>query len=285
MRRIKRIIRDNFDAGVKERERSDDYDILIATDAISEGFNLHRAGMIINYDIPYNPTRVIQRVGRINRVNKKVFDELYICNFFPTPTGERETNVEKIAKLKMHLINSLLGEDTRILSENENLNNYFAEQYREEKERDEYLSWDARYRKDWMAVRNNESIMREVYAIPHRARIARNFSEKGVVSFAKRDGNYIFAYGKTPETVEIVSPEIGLRLFDKVVEDEKPERTTVNFDPIYAMAKEHMFRDNTKPPIKGKRKQNALAKVSLLREKYPAAEDICRDIEKIIKDF
>ena len=60
-----------------------DYDILIATDAISEGFNLHRAGIIFNYDIPYNPTRVIQRVGRINRINKKVFDELFIYNFFP----------------------------------------------------------------------------------------------------------------------------------------------------------------------------------------------------------
>ena len=47
--------------------------ILVATDAISEGYNLHRAGTIINYDIPYNPTRVIQRIGRINRVNKKVF--------------------------------------------------------------------------------------------------------------------------------------------------------------------------------------------------------------------
>jgi len=63
---------------------------LIATDAISEGYNLHRAGTIFNYDIPYNPTRVIQRLGRINRINKKVFDELFVYNFFPTTTGEKE---------------------------------------------------------------------------------------------------------------------------------------------------------------------------------------------------
>lgn len=42
---------------------------------------------MINYDIPWNPTRVIQRVGRINRIGKKVFDELYIFNFFPSEQG------------------------------------------------------------------------------------------------------------------------------------------------------------------------------------------------------
>jgi len=63
----KEIIRTNFDAGYKSEMQQDDYKVLIATDAISEGYNLHRAGAIFNYDIPYNPTRVIQRVGRINR--------------------------------------------------------------------------------------------------------------------------------------------------------------------------------------------------------------------------
>ncbi len=72
----KKIIQLNFDAGNDTIFQKNDYDILIATDAISEGYNLHRAGTIFNYDIPYNPTRVIQRVGRINRVNKKVFDKL-----------------------------------------------------------------------------------------------------------------------------------------------------------------------------------------------------------------
>ena len=78
----KERIRANFDAGLRKELQKDDFDILIATDAISEGYNLHRAGEIFNYDIPYNPTRVIQRIGRINRINKKVFEHLYIFNFF-----------------------------------------------------------------------------------------------------------------------------------------------------------------------------------------------------------
>ena len=62
---------------------------------LAEGFNLNRAGTIFNYDIPYNPTKVIQRIGRINRINKKMFDELYIYNFFPTETGEKEVRQKK----------------------------------------------------------------------------------------------------------------------------------------------------------------------------------------------
>ena len=72
-------INQNFDAS--STDQLDDYDILLSTDRISEGFNLNRAGMIINYDIPWNPVRVIQRVGRINRISRKVFDKLYIVNF------------------------------------------------------------------------------------------------------------------------------------------------------------------------------------------------------------
>ena len=78
------IIKKNFDASAENQQN--DYDVLVATDTIAEGFNLNRAGSIFNYDIPYNPTKVIQRVGRINRINKKLFDEIRIYNFFPTET-------------------------------------------------------------------------------------------------------------------------------------------------------------------------------------------------------
>ena len=63
------LINKNFDAAHKNP--TDDFDVLLSTDRISEGFNLNRAGMIINYDIPWNPVRVIQRVGRINRISKR----------------------------------------------------------------------------------------------------------------------------------------------------------------------------------------------------------------------
>ncbi|MGC8866898.1 MAG: helicase-related protein [Elusimicrobiales bacterium] len=102
----------NFDASYDKQE--DKYDILLTTDKISEGFNLNRAGMVINYDIPWNPVRVIQRVGRINRISKKVFESLYIVNFFPTEKGSDLVKSREIATNKMFLIHNALGEDAKI---------------------------------------------------------------------------------------------------------------------------------------------------------------------------
>ncbi|MFN3480802.1 MAG: helicase-related protein [Thermodesulfovibrionales bacterium] len=104
----------NFDASYPEKKQANDYDILLTTDKISEGFNLNRAGMVINYDIPWNPVRVIQRVGRINRISKKVFDSLYIVNFFPTEKGADLVHSRDIAANKMFLIHNALGEDSKI---------------------------------------------------------------------------------------------------------------------------------------------------------------------------
>lgn len=105
------IIR-NFDAA--NSNPLDNYDILLCTDKLSEGFNLNRAGMIINYDIPWNPVRVIQRLGRINRISKKVFDHLYIVNFFPTEQGAELVKSRQIAQNKMFMIHNTLGEDAKI---------------------------------------------------------------------------------------------------------------------------------------------------------------------------
>lgn len=281
----KETIQKNFDAGLDKSKQENDYDIIIATDAISEGFNLHRAGAVINYDIPYNPTRVIQRIGRINRINKKVFEELYIFNFFPTATGEVETRTRAISTLKMDLIHFLLGEDTKIFTKDEDLRNYFAKQYQEEKDKTESLSWDAKYRDEWMRFKNNPEIKKQIATIPHRARIARKFAIQGVVAFAKRNGNFVFAFGKTPETVRIVAPEIALPLFNDITENEKSFGTTANFEPIYKIAKEHIFKDNTKPPIAGRRKQDAITKLKYLGENYAQAKELCADITRAIKDL
>ena len=110
-------INTNFDA--VHTIQNDDYDILLSTDKLSEGFNLNRASTVINYDIPWNPVRVIQRVGRINRISKKVFDKLYIINYFPTEQGADIVKSREIAEQKMFMIHQTLGEDTRIFDPDE----------------------------------------------------------------------------------------------------------------------------------------------------------------------
>lgn len=111
------VVKSNFDASFETQ--NDDYDILIATDKLSEGFNLNRAGLVVNYDIPWNPTRVIQRVGRINRIGKKVFENLYIFNFFPSKKGEEIVSKRATAEAKMFAIHKTLGEDSKMFSEDE----------------------------------------------------------------------------------------------------------------------------------------------------------------------
>ena len=108
----------NFNAQYKG-EKENLFDILITSDKLSEGFNLNRAGVIINYDIPWNPTRVIQRVGRINRIGAKVFDELYIYNFFPSEAGASVVQIREIAMQKMFLIHNALGEDAKMFDADE----------------------------------------------------------------------------------------------------------------------------------------------------------------------
>ena len=114
---LNRKISANFDAS--HLNPADDFDVLLSTDRISEGYNLNQAGMVINYDIPWNPVRVIQRVGRINRISKKVFEELFIVNFFPTEKGATLVKSREIACNKMFLIHEVLGEDAKIFDVDE----------------------------------------------------------------------------------------------------------------------------------------------------------------------
>lgn len=106
----------NFDA--KAKNQKDDYRILIATEVLSEGVNLHRSNVVINYDIPWNPTRMMQRVGRINRVDTK-FDTIYTFNFFPTVQSNNELKLKEAAEAKIHAFLTLLGGDAALLTEGE----------------------------------------------------------------------------------------------------------------------------------------------------------------------
>lgn len=240
----KKTIRENFDAGLKKDFQKDDYQILIATDAISEGYNLHRAGTIFNYDIPYNPTRVIQRIGRINRINKKMFDKLYIYNYFPTDIGEQETRTKQISTLKMAMIHAIMGEDTKALTSDEQLNAFFKERYRKELASSEELSWDTKYRRILDSVKNTD-IHLEALDIPHRARIGRNAEKpiQGVLLCGKKGNDFVFKLGQHDDINPIsISAEDAFGLFE-ADESEKPLAVSNQFEPVYQAVKARLFKD------------------------------------------
>src|SRR5205807_437383 len=111
----------NFDA--RAFRPRDDFRILVATEVLSEGVNLHRSNAVINYDIPWNPTRLIQRVGRVNRVDTK-FDTIHTYNFFPTDESNDLIKLKEAAEAKIHAFIEMLGADARLLTEGEEIKSH-----------------------------------------------------------------------------------------------------------------------------------------------------------------
>jgi len=110
------IITANFDP--KYKEKRDDLKILIATDVLAEGINLHRSNVLINYDLPWNPTRVLQRAGRVNRLGSN-FPNVHIFNFFPTSHSDEHLGLEVNITNKIQMFHDILGEDAKYLSDGE----------------------------------------------------------------------------------------------------------------------------------------------------------------------
>jgi superfamily II DNA/RNA helicase/HKD family nuclease len=110
------IITANFDP--KHKEKRDNVKILIATDVLAEGINLHRSNVLINYDLPWNPTRVLQRAGRVNRLGS-TFSNVYIFNFFPTTQSDEHLGLEVNITNKIQMFHDILGEDAKYLSDGE----------------------------------------------------------------------------------------------------------------------------------------------------------------------
>ena len=99
---------------LKENEKEIDY--LIATDKLSEGQNLQDCGIIINFDLHWNPVRMIQRNGRINRLGSQ-HKEIFIKNFRPTEQLESYLNLVRKLEDKINLIRYTIGSDQSVLDE------------------------------------------------------------------------------------------------------------------------------------------------------------------------
>lgn len=111
---IKDIIAENFDANYKGKQK-DDYDIIVTTEVLAEGVNLHRANAILNYDSPWNAARLIQRIGRVNRIGSKS-KAVFVYNFFPSAQGNSEISLVENAYRKLQAFHTQFGEDDRVFN-------------------------------------------------------------------------------------------------------------------------------------------------------------------------
>ncbi|MGA1847588.1 helicase-related protein [Deferribacter abyssi] len=213
-------IYENFDASYEKK--SNDYDILLCTDKISEGFNLNRAGIVINYDIPWNPVRVIQRLGRINRIGKKVFDKLYIVNFFPTEKGANIVKSREIAANKMFMIHNILGEDARIFDESEEISP--SELYSKIMTNPEELEEESFYTKvlnKYEEIKKKyPQVIENIQKFPYRIKVAKKYEKDELLVFYKK--NRLFVLG-----IDYNSPDKKIKSFSL---EEVIPRIEVDYD-------------------------------------------------------
>ena len=116
-REVEDDIRANFDANYRGTPRND-YRIIVTTDVLAEGINLHRANTILNYDTPWNSTRLMQRIGRINRIGTTA-ERVYVYNFMPSSQGDAAIRLVNNAHTKLQSFHHLFGEDSRIFTADE----------------------------------------------------------------------------------------------------------------------------------------------------------------------
>jgi superfamily II DNA/RNA helicase/HKD family nuclease len=169
---------ENFDA--RARNKKDDYKILVSTDVLSEGVNLHRSNIVINYDIPWNPTKLMQRVGRINRIDT-AFDKIYTFNFFPTKQADTEIELTNIARSKIEAFLTLLGGDSAILTEGEPVSSHELFDKLLSKKTitgDEEEESELKYLRIIEDIRDkNPELFERIKRLPKKARSAKVFSQ------------------------------------------------------------------------------------------------------------
>jgi len=169
---------ENFDA--RARNPKDDYRILITTEVLSEGVSLHRSNTVINYDIPWNPTRVIQRVGRINRVDTK-FEKIYAYNFFPTVQAESEIGLKAAAETKINAFIEMLGADAKLLTDGEPIKSHEIFNRLSSKKlltgEDEEEESELKYLKIIREIRDNTpDLFARIKRLPKKARTAKKIT-------------------------------------------------------------------------------------------------------------
>lgn len=111
-----KTIRLNFDANLEIDQWENDIDIIFTTEVLAEGINLHRSNVIVNYDVPWNSTRLMQRIGRVNRIGTEA-EEVNIFNFYPSDKSENQIKLTQTAIKKLQAFHSAFGEDSQIYSQ------------------------------------------------------------------------------------------------------------------------------------------------------------------------
>jgi ERCC4-related helicase len=197
---LRETIKNNFDANIAREQYRSDYNIIVSTEVLAEGVNLHRSNVIVNYDTPWNSTKLMQRIGRVNRIGS-VAPKVYIYNFYPTSKVNDDIELEKKAIMKLQAFHSALGEDSEIYSPDEETQSFGLFDKNIEEEKDEKLAFLMELRK---FKEENPELFRKIKNMPLRARVGRKERTKRdtTICFIRNNRRDAFYWSKSDGTLE-----------------------------------------------------------------------------------
>ncbi len=215
---LKKTIRSNFDANYSEKK--DDYNIIFTSDVLAEGINLHRANVIINYDSPWNTSRLMQRIGRVNRIGS-VAGAIHNYMFYPSESGNQVIGLSQLSTLKMQGFHAALGEDIQIYSPQEMLHEFELYDREVKDSVDETLALLREVRTLWT---NDRKWYRKIKALPLKSRVLREGKKEESVAFisSSRKTSYFLVKDGKAEPIEFLKAAKHLSA--------KPEEKPLPFD-------------------------------------------------------
>ena len=247
--KAKDIIRENFDPSSKVK--SDDIEILISTDILSEGMNMHRSNKILNYDLPWNPTKVLQRAGRINRIGTE-HKNLDIYNFFPVDESEKEIGLKLNITRKIQAFHDTLGEDAKYLTENEEVSshNLFGQKLFEKLNNIDTISENEdeqshlKYLKIIQGVRDNDpSLFDKIKNLPKKSRLTIPGKNNDVLTFFRSGELKKFVISKEGEHSKEINFFEAAKLFESTSADKSinlTEKQKLEYYNFLSRNKEHI---------------------------------------------
>ena len=270
-----KIVISNFDN--KARHKLDDFRILISTEVLSEGINLHRSNAVINYDIPWNPTRMIQRVGRINRVDTP-HKIIHTYNFFPTTQANNIIKLQEAAIAKINYFIEMLGNDAKLLTDGEEIKSFELFHKLTSKEfitgEEDGQDSELKYLKVITDIRdNNSDLFEQIKYLPKKSRTARkteghhNMAENSLVTYFRK-GNlekFYFAASSAATEIDFITTA---KLFEASPETER-ERLLSNFYDLLEMNKQEL--------------EHSLSEEEEKEETHAGSRDISVRVLKIVK--
>ena len=182
--------------------------LLVATDVLAEGLNMQDCDVVLNYDLHWNPVRLIQRFGRIDRIGSE-HDVVWGLNFLPETGIERNLGIQAVLQNRIQEIHDTIGEDAAILDKTERLNEDAMYAIYEQKAAQQLSLFDEGEEEEFLDLNEAEELLRSL-ATDDPAEFERIVQLRDGIRSAKRSGAgrfYVFCQAGRYQQIFLVGED------------------------------------------------------------------------------